>query len=307
MRCLSTNGEGGVVFNDVDEPIPAANELVIEVSHSSLNRGDLLMIKSGQAGHLRGLDAVGVVTRAADDGSGAPVGTRVLAYPRFGGWSERIAVSTEKVVPLPDAVSSSDAAVLPAAGLTALRALHYGGFLLGVPVLVTGATGGVGCYAVQLARESGAHVTAVVSSPDRQEFIDKLGGIGVVVGDKFDGPYDLILDGVGGKGLNRSFDVISDRGTIVIYGEADRTPIQVPSEWWYKKPGARMVGMVVIDELARHNAWNSDLRLLVSLVENGRLDPLVSGTYPWTHIEEALAAMQDRQVMGKIAISVGGE
>jgi NADPH:quinone reductase-like Zn-dependent oxidoreductase len=106
-----------------------------------------------------------VVERAADDGGGPPAGTRAVGLVKRGAWAQLAAVATGWLAPLPDQVSDAQAATLPTAGMTALRSLEVGGLLLGKRVLVTGATGGVGRMAVQLARASGAHVTALVRDP----------------------------------------------------------------------------------------------------------------------------------------------
>jgi len=170
MRGVITDSAapGGLrLADDLPEPEPAAHELVLAVRAFSINAGEVSLIEQRPDGWRPGQDTAGVVVAAAADGSGAPVGTRVVAYPEWEGWAERIAVPTAWVAALPDPVSLEEAATLPVAGLTALRAVQVGGALLGRNVLVTGAAGGVGQLAVQLAAASGARVTALVSGPER--------------------------------------------------------------------------------------------------------------------------------------------
>src|SRR5207247_11243489 len=112
------------------------------------------------AGWRRGWDLGRVLEGAAADGTGPTAGERVLGFLREGACAQRVAVSKNALAELPEKVTFSQAATFPVAGLTALLALAKGGPLLGKRVLVTGATGGVGDFAVQLARLSGAHVTA---------------------------------------------------------------------------------------------------------------------------------------------------
>ena len=133
----------------------------------SINAGEVILIDQRPDGWRPGQDVAGMVLRAAADGTGPSAGTRVVAYPEWHGWAERIAVPANWVAALPTGISPEEAATLPVAGLTALRALRTGGAILGRNVLITGATGGVGQFAVQLAVASGARVTAQVGRAAR--------------------------------------------------------------------------------------------------------------------------------------------
>ncbi len=111
---------------------------------------------------------------AAADGSGPPVGTRVVGMLATGAWAERIRAPSHAVAALPDAVTDAQAATLPVAGLTALHALRQGGLLLGRKVLVDGATGGVGHLAMQLAATAGAEVYGHVRRADQKAMISRV-------------------------------------------------------------------------------------------------------------------------------------
>src|SRR5206468_7158846 len=118
------------------------------------------------------------------------------------GWAESAAVPTQRIAVLPDTVSFVAAAALPVAGLTALRTLRHGAPLLGKRVLITGAAGGVGHLAVQLAARSGARVTAVVGSADRVRVLDGLGAAEIVTDiTGAQGRFGLILESAGGASL----------------------------------------------------------------------------------------------------------
>src|SRR5260221_9679714 len=145
----------------VDEATAEAGQSIVEVRAISISRGELRLLAMRPEGWRPGQDIAGVVSHAAADGSGPPVGTRVVAMVDQAGWGERVAVPSSRLGVLPDGVSFAQAASLPVAGLTALRTLRLGGFLLGRNVLVTGATGGVGHFAVQLAARAGAHVVGI--------------------------------------------------------------------------------------------------------------------------------------------------
>src|SRR5438445_6268662 len=161
------SGPAPVEIREVPEPTPAANEALVEVRAFSLNRGELRLMQTRPEGWRPGQDIGGVVLQQAADGSGPAAGARVVALTDNAGWAQRAAVPAHRMAALPDNVRFEEAAALPVAGLTALRALRHGAPLLGKRVLVTGAGGGVGHLATQLAARSGARVTAVVGSPER--------------------------------------------------------------------------------------------------------------------------------------------
>ncbi len=149
-------------IREVAEPSASPHEAIVEVHAFSLNRGELRLLATRPEGWRPGQDVAGVVIRQAADGSGPPDGSRVVALVDEGGWSQRVAASTAHMATLPDDVSFAAAATLPIAGITALRTLRYGGFLLGRRVLITGAAGGVGRFAVELASLPGLALASQV-------------------------------------------------------------------------------------------------------------------------------------------------
>ena len=170
---------GRLVIRPVAEPVPDRGEAVVRVRAISLNRGEVRRSGLAPAGWRPGWDLAGEIARAAADGSGPRVGTRVVGLLPEGAWAERVAVPTHALAELPDTVTSAQAATFPVAGLTALHALAKRGQVLGRRVLVTGATGGVGDFAVQLARLAGAHVTASARRADQGPALRQLGAHGL--------------------------------------------------------------------------------------------------------------------------------
>src|SRR4051794_8154613 len=226
----------GLDRRELPDPEPGPHDVVVAVRAFAVNRGELSLLQQRADGWLPGQDVAGVVARAAADGSGPPEGTRVVGIADGGGWSALVPVPAHRVAPLPGDVSFADAAALPVAGLTALRALREAGPLLGRRLLVTGATGGVGSFAVQLGAAAGAHVTALVSRPERADAARALGAHAVVTlaGDELAPvagagdavrPFHAVLDGVGGPVLAAAIHALAERGAVIAYGVAGgRTP-----------------------------------------------------------------------------------
>ena len=196
MRALVADGTSPdrIAIHEVAEPVPAADEVLVEVRAFSINRGELRMLRTAPDGWRPGWDFAGILRSDVDGGPQS--GSRVVGVQRGGTWAERVAVPQLWIAELPTNVSFAEAAALPTAGLTALRTLRSGPAILGRRVLVTGASGGVGRFAIQLARLGGAEVTALVSGTSaRTAGLRELGAAAVVsdIG-QLRGRFDLILN-----------------------------------------------------------------------------------------------------------------
>lgn len=307
MKALINRGVGtaSVELTEVADPTPQEHEAVIEVAAMSVNRGELRLLTLRDAGWRPGQDIAGVVTKAADDGSGPAAGSRVVGWPEQAGWAERVAVPTSHIATLADGVTFSQAATLPIAGITALRALRVGGDLDGKSILVSGGSGGVGRFAVELAASEGARVVAVAAGPERAAGLSDLGATKVVadIGDAA-GPFDLILESVGGESLEKAVEVIGANGTIVVFGNSSGSAARVSFADFRGKPGARIEAFFVY-ESGEPPTFGSDLQLLADKVAKGELHPQVGLELPWTEANTALAALEDRQVQGKTVLLVG--
>jgi NADPH:quinone reductase-like Zn-dependent oxidoreductase len=220
-----------------------------------------------------------------------------------GAWSERVTVPIHRVAELPDSVSFAQAASLPVAGLTALRTLRTGGPLLGRRVLVTGATGGVGSFAVQLARVAGARVTALVSGPDRVDEAAELGPEAVLTSLGEDaGPFDLVVDGVGGPVLADAVRRLAPGGQVTAYGVAGRQRSEIAFyDFAGAAPGGRLEAFFIYS--TGEETFGVDLEGLAQMVADGRLDPRIGLQLDWAETPEAVAALRERRTSGKVVLT----
>ncbi len=293
-----------VELNEVPEPLPMPDEAIVEVHAFSLNRGELALLASRPEGWRPGQDVAGVIVQPAANGTGPEKGTRVVAWVDGAGWSQRVAAPTARMAVLPDNVSFASAATLPVAGVTALRTLRQGGSLLGQRVLITGAAGGVGRFAVQLATLAGAEVTGVVSHPDRASGLSELGATSIVANVReAEGFFDLILESVGGASLSGAISKVAPGGTIVMFGNSSReeTPISFPN--FAGHAGARLLAFFVYLS-GTPASMGEDLVKLVSMVAAGKLKPEIGLEDSWHNVYKAAAALRDRKINGKAVFHI---
>jgi NADPH:quinone reductase-like Zn-dependent oxidoreductase len=290
MRALVATGNQSapLEMREVDPPRAAPNEVLIKTRAVSINRGELRLLASRPAGWRPGQDIAGEVLQSAADGSGPPVGTRVVALVDQAGWAEQVAVPSSRLGLLPDSVAYAQAAALPVAGLTALRALRLGGTLLGKKVLVTGATGGVGHFAVQLATHSGAQVTGTSRTTDLSSL---------------QGPFDLILESVGGESLSMAVKQVARDGKVVIFGNSSGQDSSISFGAFAGRAHATVYAFFVY-ESGEPPTFGADLSLLAAEVAAGRLEPTVGLQTNWNDPAAALESLRERRMEGKAVLLV---
>lgn len=287
---------------EVPDPEPRPDEALVEVKAFSLNRGETRRLETLEAGTVTGWDLAGIVRRPAADG-GPGEGARVVGLMNAGAWVELAAVKVEHLAELPDGITFEQAATLPVAGLTALRSLEVVGFVLGKRVLITGASGGVGRFAIQLAKLAGAHVTGIAR---RTDGLTELGADELRPEIEPDGPvYEAILDAVGGPVLGTAIARVAPGGTVVSFASTLPDPVAYPArELFARAPGARLYGFYVFSELEHTRSGSADLRRLADLVAERKLDPQIDLTLPWSEAQDAIEALLDRRVNGKAVLTV---
>ena len=292
-----------VRMNKVAEPTPAPDEAVVAVEAYSVNRGETFVLEQAAAGWRPGKDVSGIVTRVAADGSGPAVGVRVVAHPASGGWAERVAVPTRGIAVLPDDVSFQAAAALPLAGLTALRLSRVAGAMAGRRMLMTGASGGVGHYFTELAADAGAALTVVTATPERGERLRDLGARHVVhhVADAI-GPFDVVLESVGGATLPVALSKLAARGTLIWFGQASRTPAEVSFFRFWEGPVSGTIRHFDYTDTETSDA--DDLAALVGMVAAGLLHPEIGLAVDWSETPEALNRLRNRGVRGNVVLTL---
>lgn len=304
MRALVYDPDApeGIRLAMAPNPTLTASQVLVRVQAVSLNFGEVaFMAERSQPGAVSGWDAAGVVVESALDGSGPPVGTRVVTFAATGGWAELRAAETADLAVLPDSVDVGEASVLPVAGVTALQALRRLGAVLGRRVLITGASGGVGRMAVQLAALAGAQVIASVGKPARAEGLAEIGADEVVVGlEDITEPVFGVLDNVGGTMLGKAFNLLDEGGCVQAIGVASGQPTVLADleQQRIKRDRTRLETFRV------RRPFGSDLNFLMGLLEKGKLDPQIGWRGSWERAPEAAAALLGRRVLGKAVLDV---
>src|SRR5579862_827165 len=298
-------GPAPVAIKDVPEPQPKANEALVAVHAFSLNRGETRLFQVRPEGWRPGQDIAGVVVRQAADGSGPAAGTRVVCLTDWEGWAERAVVPSHRMAALPENVPFAAAAALPVAGLTALRTLRHGAPLLARPVLITGAAGGVGNLAVQLAVHSGARVTAVVGRRERGDAVATLGAHEIIDDiAKAPGKYHLILESAGGASLKAALGLLEPRGTIVIFGNSSGEETSLSFRDFGAANNSRIQSFHSFAS-GPEEEFAPDLGLLLSLVADGALKPQIV-EHGWRDLPRVAGELRDRRVNGKAIFHVEG-
>jgi NADPH:quinone reductase len=228
----------------------------------------------------------------------------VVGLVRRGAWAELVAVPTSQLAVLPSTVSDTDGATLPTAGLTALRALDLGGAYLARRVLVTGATGGVGGYAVQLAALAGATVRALVRDVGKsREQLRALGATAVV--DAVEDQFDTVVDGVAGTTFAAAIEQIAPRGRVinVATDRADEI-VSFSAARNDRAPGATIYTLNLFDELPRMDAAGDLARLVTMLAQQKLVFAPVELEADRQNVGLAIDALLRRTIAGKAVLHV---
>ncbi len=287
----------GLRLAQVEAPAPGPGHVLVEAWHVCLNRGDLA---PSPAGSVVGRDVAGVVLRSAQ--GGPPVGARVVARAT-GAFAQRVAADLDALALVPDGVPLAEAAALPTAAVAAMQAFRDG--MLATPtkgarLLVTGASGGVGRVAVQLAAYGGAHVIAVVGDVSRSAELAELGADEVVTDlEAVDEPVDLVLDTVGGPQLVAAWGLLAPGGNLQCVGASAGLPATFA-------PGALVGAGRTLSSFEITGPLGPDLAALVRLVDAGSLRVPIGWRGPLARVGDAAEALVGRRVAGKAVLDIKG-
>lgn len=298
---------GHFAIASVKEPAPAHNEALVRVVTISINGGEVFYVWEQSAGARPGWDMAGVVEQEAADGSGPKKGKRVVGWMPRGAWAELVAVPTVNLAILPDSVSFEQAATLPAAGLTAWYAMERIGPLLQSNLLIRGASGGVGHFAVQMAVRSGATVTGLVRQEKHLESVRDAGATYALADETGEaarpyGPYNAVLDLACGQGFRRVIDMLAPLGLAICGGVLAGGTTTLDCSQMVRR-GWTVSGLYVLGAIQRDSA-SLGLERLVQMVECGNLKPLISLEAPWTDIGNVANQLRDRAYPGKAILHV---
>lgn len=296
-------------LSEVAQPGPAPDQALIKVEAFSLNAGEVRAALSTAGRYVPGWDFAGTVEKTAADGSAPADGTRVFGFVPQGSWAEYLLAQAPMMAEIPGRVSSAQAAALPVAGVTALQALESAGPLLGRKVLITGAAGGVGRIACQLANLAGADVfavsrRAVLPGQLREDGVGSAEVFATMTAAKPAGPYDVILDGVGGESLAAAMSALAPGGRCVSYGNGSGQPASFDPGEFYHTPGARLQGIWLGNLMAAGDNCTRMLSWLARLVALGRLRPPIDTVLPWISAAEAAQRLSRGEVNGKVVLTV---
>ena len=305
---------------DIDLPEIGADEVLVRVRAAALNpadwhivRGDPLVARLMGVGLIKpkarvaGLDAAGVVEAVGANVHGVRTGDEVLGFCR-GAFAEYASAAADVMVPKPPGLTFEQAAAVPTAATTALRGIRdVGEVKAGQRVLVNGAGGGVGTYAVQVAVAMGAEVTGVCSTRN-VELVRSLGAAHVVdytTEDFTAGPtrYDVILDNVSSLPLARLRAVLTPKGILVLNGGGSPGHVFGPVAGMLRAVVASAFVSQRLRPLpSRQN--REELLAVTGLAEKGKLAPVVDRIYPLADTVEGLRYVEQGHARGKVVVTV---
>jgi len=300
---------------NVPEPQPGEGEVLVRVRAASVNAADRVLLR-GKPFLVRlgmgfprprrrtlGFDVAGCVEAVGDRVTQFRIGEDVFGASNFGGFAELVCVNQDRLVPKPAVVSFEAAAATPTAGYTALQGLRKGGVKAGQKVLIDGASGGVGTFAIQIAKAYGADVTAVCST--RNVEIARALGASRVIDYRHEDPtldgqrYDLVLAANAYRPLSAYRRLLKADGVYVMTGGGGVQILQAMllGAFVSMTSSRKMVNIMAV---ARKN----DLVVLKELLETGKIKPVIDRTVTLSQVPDAIRYLEEDHARGKVVVSV---
>jgi NADPH:quinone reductase len=307
MRALVADPSASPALSlaDVADPSPGPGQLLLDVEAASVNRGEIRTAARQPPGTVIGWDVAGTVAALGEGVTTFDVGQRVVALSESGGaFAERVVVPATWTAPLPSACDFVTAATLPVAGVTAVGILRLARVHAGDRVLVTGAAGGVGHFAVQVALQARAAVTGQARSPERAAAFRELGAEALIHpgdGSPVEGEFDVVVDGIGGPMVGPLLDATAGGGRVVIYGNSADAESTFRVERFYSK-GVTIYGFRVFTSVPPDQVVK-DLANLADQAASGALSVKVQATAPLADALPLIRDLYDRKVTGKVVLT----
>jgi NADPH:quinone reductase-like Zn-dependent oxidoreductase len=308
-------------FRDVDRPVPTDDEVLVRVAAAGVNpydwrfmRGDPYVMRfvfgwprPKAASSRLGADLAGTVETVGRNVTGYRPGDEVFGQVTLGSFAEYAVAPATQLARKPANLSFEQAAAVPMAALTALQGLRdEGRIAAGRRVLINGASGGIGTFAVQLAKVFGAEVTGVCSTGN-VELVRSLGADHVVdyVNDDFargDRRYDLMLDMMGNRTMADCRRVLNDDATYIAVGGGGGRILGPIIQVLKARALDPFVSQRMRPVSAKPNA--ADLQEMAGLLETGAVTPVIDRTYPLAEVADAIAHVETGRVRGKVVLTV---
>jgi len=310
---------------DIDQPVPADDEVLVRVRATSVNpydwhhmRGEpyIARLMPGTLGlrkaklNILGADIAGVVEAVGREVTEFRPGDEVFAQVKQGGFAEYVCVREIHLAPKPKNLSFEEAAAVPLAANTALLGVRdQGQVQSGQKVLINGASGGVGTFAVQIARAFGAEVTGVCGTRNL-DLVRSIGAQDVIDYTKEDFPrngrqYDLLLDIAGGHSGSACRKVLTSKGTYVAVGGPAGRWLQPAGHVFAALAAGPLVSqrVVMVDAVAG-SSHKANLMLLTEFIEAGKITPVIDRRYSFEEIPAAITYQEQGHASGKVVITV---
>ncbi len=320
VRFHQTGGPEVLVYEDVPDPAPQDGEVLIQIEAVGMNFADVMRRRGDNypdpspPPFILGAEVAGTVAAVGNGVTSLEVGTPVLATPGVGGYAQFICVPAASAIPLPDGLSFIQAAALMGHGLTAGLSLRKAARLLeGESILIEAAAGGVGSFAVQLAKLYGAgKVIAAASTPEKRAIAERLGADASV--DYTDPGWaedvraltngrgvDVLLEMTGGPTVNQALDAMAPFGRMVFIGQSSgKTALVDP--WRLTVPNHTVTGFYVGAYLAFPDVIMSTLTEIIGYIMTGKLSLQVGAVLPLSQAAEAHRLLEGRKTTGKVVL-----
>jgi NADPH:quinone reductase-like Zn-dependent oxidoreductase len=297
------------------DPQPGPGQVAIDVRAAGVNFADTM----ARVGLYPDAPKLPAVVGYEVAGTRADTGERVIAGTHFGGYASRVVVGEQDVVPLPERLSFEQGAAIPVNYATAWAGLvRYGGLQAGERVLVQAAAGGVGIAAIQLARRFGASEVYGAASPGKHDAVRAQGAVAVGYGERGLPKFDLVMDAIGGRSFRTSYDLLNPGGRLIAFGAsavmsgekrdlvtAARAALRMPRFNLIKQMSASksVIGLNMLtlwDHAGTLRPWVDPL---LPLMEDGTIEPVVAGAFPFEQAAEAHRMIAERRNVGKVVLT----